>query len=913
MADALAAYRRKRDFAQTAEPSGEATAPASERLRFVIQKHDATRLHYDLRLEHEGVFKSWAVTRGPSLDPVDKRLAVEVEDHPLDYGDFEGVIPAGQYGGGTVMLWDRGYWAPEPGTTVEQGLAKGDLKFVLEGGKLHGGWVLVRMAHDRAAKPGAKPGRINWLLIKHKDGTERPGDRDAVLETQGDSVASGRSLASIAQGAPPGPSRFITAEAKGAGRAPAKRTWNSNRGDPEASAEVVADAPPVSRPAGDTAGSRGRARRAPAATKPKGAAGSAAAAIPPFVPPQLATSVDRPPGGEGWVHEIKFDGYRLQLRVQGGCATVKTRSGLDWSDRFPEIAAAAAGLPDALVDGEAVALDAHGAPDFAGLQAALSDGKTAGLVFFAFDVLFAGGEDLRPLPLSERKAKLEALLEHAGDGRLRFVEHFDTGGDAVLKSACSMHLEGVVSKKLDAPYRSGRSEAWAKSKCRGGQEVIVAGWTSGEGKPFRSLLAAVRREGRLVYVGRIGTGYGARVAADLLPRLRRVARDTPPFAKGDAPSGGPDVHWVEPVLVAEVQSAGWTGDGALRQASFKGLREDKPAEEVVQETPAPVAQVAAPKAELAAKPVAPASGKAAGASGSPVVMGVTISNPAKPLWPAHGEAAAVTKLDLARYYEAVADAMLPHLAGRPCSVIRQPDGIGAESFFQRHAMAGASALLTQVDVRGDKKPYLQVDRREALAAVAQTAGVELHPWNCAPGRPDVAGRLVFDLDPAPDVDFQAVIAAAKEVRSRLEALGLEAFCKTTGGKGLHVVTPLDAGKGRGVEWPAAKAFARRVCELMAEDAPEKFLVVMSKAKRTGRIFLDYLRNDRLSTAVAPFSPRGRPGAPVSWPVGWGQVKRGLEPTAYTVWTAPKLLKRNSTWDGYDAAARPLEDAIKRLG
>ena len=907
MADALATYRRKRDFARTDEPSGEAAAPASERLRFVIQKHDATRLHYDLRLEHEGVFKSWAVTRGPSLDPADKRLAVEVEDHPLDYGDFEGVIPAGEYGGGTVMLWDRGYWAPEPGTTVEQGLAKGDLKFVLEGGKLHGGWVLVRMAHDRNGKPGGKPGRTNWLLIKHKDGTEHPGDHDALLEAQADSVASGRDLAAIAGGAPPGPSRFITAEAKGGGRAPARRVWDSRRGDPEGSAERVAPTPTPT-PARPPRKAGAKPARKPAAAKP-----AAGVDIPGFVPPQLATSVDSPPGSQGWVHEIKFDGYRLQLRVQGGRATVKTRSGLDWSDRFPEIAAAAARLPDSLVDGEAVALDDHGAPDFAGLQAALSDGRTAGLVFFAFDALFAGGEDLRPLPLSERKARLEALLEGAGDGRLRFVEHFDTGGDAVLKSACSMHLEGVVSKRLDAPYRSGRSDAWLKSKCRGGQEVIVAGWTSGEGRPFRSLLAAVRREGRLVYVGRIGTGYGARVAADLLARLRRVERDTPPFAKGDAPKGGADVHWVEPVLVAEVESAGWTGDGALRQASFKGLREDKPAEEVVQETPAPVAAVAKPKARRAAKPAAPARGVAAGAGASPVVMGVTISNPAKPLWPALGEATAVTKLDLARYYEAVAGAMLPHLAGRPCSVIRQPDGIGGESFFQRHAMPGASALLTQVEVRGDKKPYLQVDRREALAAVAQTAGVELHPWNCAPGRPDVAGRLVFDLDPAPEVAFEAVIAAAKEVRARLEALGLEAFCKTTGGKGLHVVTPLDTGGGRGVEWPAAKAFARTVCERMAADAPEKFLVTMSKARRTGRIFLDYLRNDRLSTAVAPYSPRARPGAPVSWPVGWGQVKRGLDPAAYTLWTAPGLLKRNRSWDGYDAAARPLEAAVERLG
>ncbi len=897
MADALSPYRQKRDFTQTAEPSGADAVLPAERLRFVIQKHDATRLHYDFRLEHEGVFKSWAITRGPSLDPADKRLAVEVEDHPLDYGDFEGVIPKGQYGGGVVMLWDRGFWAPEPGTTVEQGLAKGDLKLVLEGEKLHGGWVLVRMAHDRAAR-GGKPGRTNWLLIKHRDGTEEPGDGDRLLQSADRSVASGRDLPEIASGAAPGPTRFMT----GVGQAPARRVWNSNRGDPEASAEAVAEEPP-SRPE--------PARPAPRAKPPRSstarrATAEAAPAPPAFIAPALASSVDRPPAGAGWAHEIKFDGYRLQLRVAGGRATVKTRSGLDWSERFPEIVADGARLPDAILDGEAVALDTHGAPDFAGLQAALSDSRTDGLLFFAFDLLYADGEDWRARPLSERKSRLEALLEGApAGGRLRFVAHFEAAGEAVLRSACSMQLEGVVSKRLSTPYRSGRSDDWLKSKCRGGQEVIVAGWTSGEGKPFRSLLAAVRRENRLVYVGRVGTGFGAKVAGDLLPRLRKVASPVSPFAPEDTPKAGAEVHWARPVLVAEIESAGWTGAGALRQASFKGLREDKAADDVVQETPAPIEAVAS---SSSATPVQ----TAAAARRAPMVMGVTLSHPEKALWPAESDAAPVSKLDLAVYYEAVAAAIMPHLTGRPCSIIRQPDGIGGQSFFQRHAGAGSSSLLTLVEVRGDKKPYVQVDRPEALAAVAQSGGVELHPWNCAPGRPEVAGRLVFDLDPAPDVAFETVIAAAKEVRARLEALGLVAFCKTTGGKGLHVVTPLDVSGDRAIEWPQAKAFARGVCEAIAADAPDRFLVNMSKAKRTGRIFLDYLRNDRLSTAVAPYSPRGRPGAPVSWPVSWTQVKRGLDPLAYTIRTAPGLLKRNKAWAGYDEAARPLGEAIARL-
>ncbi len=850
MGEVLGDYRKRRDFSKTREPSGEVETPPSPRLRFVVQKHAATRLHYDLRLEHDGVFKSWAVTRGPSLDPHEKRLAVEVEDHPLDYGDFEGTIPQGEYGGGAVMLWDRGYWAPEPGTSVEAGLKSGDLKFVLEGERLHGGWVLVRMARDRKAKPGRK-GRANWLLIKHRDDAAREGDPDGVLEANRVSVASGRTMDAIAAGEGKGPTSFMTVAPKRERKA-AARVWRSKKGD----AVGTAEAPP------------------------------------PFVAPQLARSVDRPPGGEGWAHEIKFDGYRLQLRVDGGRASLKTRTGLDWTDRFPELAADAAALPSCLIDGEAAALDAHGAPDFAGLQLALSEHATGDLVFFAFDVLFAAGEDLRDRPLSERKARLKTLLAEASP-RLRYVDHFDTGGDAVLRSACALHLEGVVSKRLDAPYRSGRSEGWVKSKCRGGQEVIVAGWTETTDGAFRSLIAAVQRDGKRVHVGRVGTGYSAAKVVDLLPRLKAVETKASPFEARIASGKAERIRWVKPVLVAEIESAGWTGDGRLRQASFKGLREDKPAAEVVRETPAPAPGAAARSAR-------------------PVVMGVTISHPDKPLWPAETELTPITKLDLARYYEAVAEAMLPHIAGRPCSIIRMPDGIGGETFFQRHAMKGASALLTLAQVRDDKQPYLQIDRPEALAAVAQTGGVELHPWNCAPGRYEVAGRLVFDLDPGPGVDFAEVCAAAREVKARLEALGLHAFCKTTGGKGLHVVTPLDASGRHGVDWPAAKAFARTVCERMAADSPERFLIVMSKVKREGRIFLDYLRNDRLSTAVAPFSPRGRPHAPVSWPVAWGQVKAGLDPLAYTIRTVPGLLTKLKAWDGYAAAAHPLAAAIEAL-
>jgi bifunctional non-homologous end joining protein LigD len=884
MAKKLSTYRAKRDFDITAEPSGKTRIKKGPRLRYVIQKHDATRLHYDLRLEHDGVFKSWAVTRGPSVDPADKRLAVEVEDHPLDYGDFEGTIPEGQYGGGTVMLWDRGYWAPEPGTTVEEGLRKGDLKVVFVGERLQGSWVLVRMKRDRERSK-----HTNWLLIKHRDDFAHPDDHDALLKDNDTSVASGRTMDQIARGVGKGPTPFMTAKATSAARAPADRVWNSKAKG--GGARTVAE---TRRPA------TARAKPAPPA--------SAKGAVPPFVPPELCRAVDRPPSGANWVHEIKFDGYRMQLRVADGAATLKTRKGLDWSDRFPEIVADAAGLSDGLIDGEVVALDENGSPDFGALQAALSNGRTGKLVYFVFDLLFEGGTDLRAMPLRERKERLAALLDSAPkSGRIRFVEHFASGGEAVLNSACTMGLEGVVSKRLDAPYVSERSDNWVKSKCRGGQEVIIAGRVSEGSKPIRSLLAGVYRDGRLVPAGRIGTGFSADKVALILPRLKAAETKTSPFGKQAVRRGRGEIHWLRPELVAEVEFAGWTEDCQLRQASFKALREDKPAREVVTEVAEPV------EAVEAAKPAPAVAAKARRAAGSNIVMGVTISHPDKALWPAEGDAPPVTKLDLARYFEAVGAKLLPHIVGRPCSIVRAPDGIGVQRFFQRHAMAGGSALLTAVSVSGDRKPYLQIDRVEALIAVAQSGALELHPWNCAPGHPDTPGRLVFDLDPAPDVAFEAVIEAAREVRDRLEALGLVGFCKTTGGKGLHVVTPLADDRSAAVDWPTAKAFARRFCEAMMADSPDRYVVNMAKAKRGGRIFLDYLRNDRMATAVAPLSPRARPLAPVSMPLTWMQVRRGLDPLAFNLRTVPSLLEKATAWKDYDAGGRPLAPAIERLG
>ena len=844
----LDTYQKKRRFDETPEPKGrKAAVKAAAPRRYLIQRHAATRLHYDFRIEHDGVLKSWAVTKAPSRDTAVKRLAVEVEDHPIDYGSFEGTIPAGNYGAGTVQLWDVGTWEPQE-PDLDAAWKKGQIKMVLHGERLTGKWALIRLKSDRG-KPSR---RDNWLLIKEKDEYAVEGEGDALAEIDA-SVTTGRSLAEIADG---------------------KRQWTSSK-------KTGQKAPPKPRASRALASGSGRP--------------------PAFTPIQLCKVVDHPPAGAGWAHEIKFDGYRMQVAVGGGKARLYTRSGLDWSDRFPDHAADAARWPDAVIDGELCALGEDHAPDFSALQAAISDQDTGGLIYFAFDLLFEGGEDLRKLPLSHRKARLQAYMDRipkAARGRVRYVEHFATTGQAVLESACRMDLEGVISKRLDAPYTAGRSTTWVKSKCRGRDEVVIGGWTS-DGSRFRSLIVGVRDGEGLRHLGRVGTGYGQPLLKTLVPALKAAAAETSPFVGKGAPRGGKDIHWVRPILVAEIEHGGYTDTGSLRQAAFKGLREDKLA-----------AEVDAPPQPPSDK--APSRSRSPTASGRLIVQGVTISNPDKVLWPAADCHDALTKADLIRFYEAAAERILPHVADRPTSIIRAPEGITGERFFQRHAMPGSNPRLKLIDVK-ERKPYVAVVDVGGLVAVGQSGGLELHPWGCKPGDPETPDQITFDLDPDEGLDFEAVIAAARAMKTRLEKMGLHPFCKTTGGKGLHVVVPIKVDGRSRVEWDQAKAFAKTVSEQVRQDAPDRFTTTLAKKARGGKIFLDYLRNGRMATAVSPWSPRARPGAGIAYPLSWGQVKSGLDPRAYTLHTYPALLKKPDPWKDFREGAVNLRPLLKTLG
>ncbi len=824
---ALETYRKKRNFAATPEPRGGAR-PAAESM-FVVQKHDARRLHYDLRLELDGVLKSWAVAKGPSLVPGVKRLAVEVEDHPLEYGDFEGTIPKGEYGGGTVLVWDTGAWRPEG--SPQKALAKGHLEFELFGKKLHGRWRLVRMARKRGDK------HDNWLLIKGEDDAARAPDEADILDEQPNSAKSGRAIAAVATEAP---------------------GWSSKRGKLQAAVSLPGDE----------------------ISKIKGAK---KATLPRFVEPALASLAKAPPSAARWLHEIKFDGYRIQARIEDGEVTLLTRSGLDWTEKFGDpIVAALRALPlkNALLDGELVVENAAGASDFSALQSDLSEGRSERFLYCLFDLLHLDGYDLRDAPLIARKELLERLLAGAPKP-LRYSRHFDEDGALVLRHVCRLSLEGVVSKLRDAPYRSGRGKSWIKSKCSGRQEFVIGGFapSTTSRKAVGSLALGVHDKGALDYVGRVGTGFTEKMAGELFRRLEPLETSASPFAQKLTAAELRQLHFARPELVAEVEFRAWTADGHLRHASFRGLRDDKPATSVIRETQAPDAQAKAPRSA------------------------VKLTHPDRLYWPDAG----VTKQGLADYFTEVWRHAAPFIVGRPLALLRCPNGFSGEQFFQKHLWKGAGPAIHSVtDPKGEAA--IVIEDLDGLISLAQGAALEIHPWGSTIAdweRPDI---LIMDLDPGEGVAWEAVIAAAQETRERMEQAGLAAFVKTSGGKGLHVAAPLLPKS----DWPAVKTFAKSFAEAMAADSPDKFVSTVAKARRRGKILIDYLRNQRGATAVAPYSPRARAGAPVSMPLDWEELSPALGPAHFTVANAPTRLASLETipWSSFRDAAAPLQQGRK---
>ena len=839
---ALKTYRAKRDFGITAEPKGKVAHQRGN--AFVIQKHAATRLHYDLRLELDGVMKSWAVTRGPSLVPGEKRLAVEVEDHPIAYNTFEGTIPKGEYGGGTVMVWDRGHWLPE--SDPHRGLAKGHLAFTLEGKKLHGGWHLVRM-HRR---PGEK--RDNWLLIKQDDDAGRsPKDAD-ILEEKPLSAASGRSMEQIAKGS--------------------RKVWHSNR----AAATTKKNTP--------------RAR-----TKKKDrdfAAGRST--LPAFVSPCLASLSDSPPDHGNWVHELKFDGYRIQARLDHGKATLLTRKGLDWTKKFPTIAKAIAQLPakTALVDGELVVEGDDGISSFSLLQQDLKNDRHDRMIFYAFDLLHLDGTSLAALPLNRRKDALARLLHRQSDP-LRFSESLTEPGATLLRHACKLGLEGIVSKIADAPYRPGRGHDWIKIKCSDRQELVVAGVvpSTADSRAVGALVLGFYEGGKLHYAGRTGTGFTHDAARKLFRKLMALKSDEVPFEAVPAEErGARKPIWVRPAMVIEVDFRGWTHGDRVRQASFQGVREDKSAKEVVRER------------AIAATSRAPAIKRSASAKND--VAGVHLTHPDRVYWADTG----VTKRDLAEYYLKVWKWMCPHVTGRPIALLRCPEGIDGQCFFQKHARAGIPVEhLHLVPEKGDE--IIAVDDLNGVIALVQGGVLEIHTRGTTIGDRERADRLVFDLDPGPGTSWDDVLDAARDVRARLSKLKLKSFLKTSGGKGLHVVLPI-----KPTPWNEAKTFAQTIAASMAADSPDRYIATAMKSGRSKRIFVDYLRNSREATAVAPYSTRARPGAPVSVPIDWSELSGLKSASQYTVLNLMQRLsrQRKDPWAGIARIKQALPKLTARM-
>ncbi|MBN9509219.1 MAG: DNA ligase D [Alphaproteobacteria bacterium] len=830
----LDAYTKKRNFRATPEPRGRVPrGAAGGKLSFVVQKHRAHRagLHWDFRLEHDGVLWSWAVRAGPSLDPADKRLAIHVEDHPLDYAGFQGEIPEGEYGAGTVETWDRGTWTPLDDDPAE-GMRKGALHFTLDGARLRGRFTLARMRTREKRRQEA------WLLIKGHDAEAREGVDATALEQQ-------RPLAP-----PPRPA--------------------TRRGAP-----VSAPMP-----------------------------GAKRGALPESQAPELASIAEEPPERGAWLSEIKFDGYRLLVWLDHGRVRLRTRTGQDWTARLPALARAVAGLKveAALLDGELVALREDGTSNFPDLQAALSAGRDGQLFYYVFDLLHLDGWDLRPCALRDRKAALEKLADWGS--MLRYSTHVEGDSAAVRRRACAMNLEGILCKRADAPYRPGRGRDWLKLKCQGREEFVVLGWTppAGSRRGFGALhLGYYDPEGALHYAGGVGSGFDARELTALHKRLDPLAAPMPKLLVSREPVDAA-INWVRPDLVAEVQFAAWSGGGRLRQAVFLGLREDKPARDVVRA----IADPASARTAFAGRARAAHRGARIVTARAPekraaTVEGVAITHPDRPLWPG------VTKQDLAEYWQRVAAAALPGLVRRPLAVVRCPEGIDGEHFFQKH---GHHALPPQIrEGKAEGAPYLAIDDAAGLVACAQMSAIELHCWGATEADPAHPDRVVFDLDPGEGVAFRDVVTAALEVRDRLRRLGLTSFCRTTGGKGLHVVVPLTPAAA----WPEVKAWSRAFAEVMGAEQPERYLTKVAKAERRGRILIDWLRNAPGATAIASFCPRARPGATVATPLAWEEVTPRLDPVAFTLQTVPARIARrgHAPWQGFEALQQRLPQPAAR--
>jgi bifunctional non-homologous end joining protein LigD len=807
----LSRYRQKRDFETTAEPRGKRGKQPG--FSFVVQKHAARRLHYDFRLELNGVLLSWAIPKGPSLDPSVKRLAVHVEDHPLEYGDFEGTIPKGQYGGGSVMLWDRGTWQPL-GDDVAKDYRRGRLHFELHGQKLKGAWHLVR------TRVGEEDKR-QWLLIKSRDSEARDDDE---LVDDDVSVKTGRGMAQIAGG---------------------EDVWQSNR-------------------------SRNAAR-----PKKKGAP----IRIPSDVLPMLATLVDAPPTGDAWLHELKLDGYRILAKLSAR-VTLTTRGGKDWTARMPNLARVLGELDSrgTVIDGEVVALGDDGVSDFQLLQGSLDDGPGGRVRYFAFDLLFENGEDLRALPLVERKQRLARLLSSLpADSLVKLSEHVQGDGDELYQHACKLGAEGIISKRADSAYRPGRSRDWLKIKCRAREEVVIGGFTPAKTnrRDLGALLVGFRRGNELVYGGKIGTGFTRRTLDELKRRLEPLVRETSPFENAPRGARARDVTWVEPELVAEVELAELTKDGLVRQGSFLGLREDKPVSAVVDEL---------------------------GARELPVAL----THPERVLYPEVG----ITKLDLARYYELVAERMLPHVRDRALSLVRCPEGQGKKCFFQKHAKKGNPKDVHEVELKDEGEAYTYVRDVAGLVSLAQMGVLEIHTWGSHVEDPDRPDLLVFDLDPDEDLPFEKVVAAAHEVREMLSELELESFVKTTGGKGLHVCVPIQPSIG----FSEAKALCKALAEALVVRQPRTYVSTVSKSRRKGKIFVDYLRNARGSTFIAPYSTRERENATVATPLDWDELVPELDPKSFTLATVPLRIERQASdpWSKLIGSKQKLTTSVLGL-